>query len=154
MRESIRRKVETDDPDLYVSMAFPILFTFVLTFFGSRLIGYLITYDIIPHLYLELEPGLQVHHYTYGIFILFAAGYLGLVAKKAVAKFWIALLLGFGLGLAMDEFGMWLKLRDDDVVRWSYDGLNITIGTFLFILTAKPGFRMLKRLWPGRIWRN
>src|SRR3989338_9828318 len=99
MRESIHRKVETGDPGLYVSMAFPILFAFILTFIGSRIIGYLITYDIIPHLYLELEPGLQVHHYTYGIFILFVAGYLGLVAKQARAKFWVALLLGFGFGL-------------------------------------------------------
>ena len=150
MKESIRRKVETDDSSLYVSMAFPILFAFILTFIGSRVIGYLITYDIIPHLYLELEPGLQVHHYTYGIFILFAAGYLALVAKQAQEKFWIAMLLGFGLGLAMDEFGMWLKLRDDEIVRWSYDGFNITIGLFLFILTAKPGIKMLKKLWPHR----
>lgn len=150
MKESIRRKVETDDSSLYVSMAFPILFAFILTFIGSRVIGYLITYDIIPHLYLELEPGLQVHHYTYGIFILFAAGYLALVAKQAREKFWIAMLLGFGLGLAMDEFGMWLKLRDDEIVRWSYDGFNITIGLFLFILTAKPGIKMLKKLWPNQ----
>lgn len=150
MHESIHRKVETGDPSLYVSMAFPILFAFVLTFIGSRLIGYLITYNIIPHLYLELEPGLQVHHYTYGIFILFAAGYLALAVRRARAKFWIALLHGLGLGLAMDEFGMWLKLRDDNLVRWSYDGFNITIGLFLFILTAKPGIKMLKKLWPSR----
>ena len=148
MHENIHRKVETGDPGLYASMAFPILFAFILTFIGSRLIGYLITYNIIPHLYLELEPGLQVHHYTYGIFILFAAGYLALIVKRARAKFWIALLHGFGLGLAMDEFGMWLKLRDDEIVRWSYDGFNITIGLFLFILTAKPGIKMLKKLWP------
>jgi hypothetical protein len=148
MRESIRRKVETNDPGLYISMAFPILFAFVLTFIGSRLIGYLITYEHIPPLYLEPSPGLHVHHFTYGVFILFLAGYLGLSVKQARAKFWMALLLGFGLGLAMDEFGMWLKLRDDEMVRWSYDGFNLTVGLFLFILSAKRGFRMLKRLWP------
>ena len=93
---------------------------------------------------------MHVHHFTYGIFILFAAGYLALVVKQARAKFWVALLHGFGLGLAMDEFGMWLKLRDDDIVRWSYDGFSLTIGLFLLILTAKPGFRMLKKLWPSR----
>lgn len=145
MRESIFRKVETGDSSLYVSMAFPILFAFVLTFIGSRLIGY-----FAPDFYLELSPSLHVHHFTYGVFILFAAGYLGLVARQAQKKFWIALLLGFGLGLAMDEFGMWLKLRDDEIVRWSYDGFNITIGLFLFILTAKPGIKMLKKLWPNR----
>ena len=150
MRESIHRKVESGDPGLYVSMAFPILFAFMLTFIGSRIIGYLITYGIIPGLYLEPSPGLHVHHFTYGIFILFVAGYLALVVKQARAKFWVALLHGFGLGLAMDEFGMWLKLRDDDIVRWSYDGFSLTIGLFLFILTVKPGFKMLKKLWPSR----
>jgi len=148
MKEGIHRKVETGDPGLYISMAFPILFAFVLTFIGSRLIGYLITYGHIPALYLEPSPGLHVHHFIYGIFILFAAGYLALVVKQARAKFWVALLLGFGMGLAMDEFGMWLRLRDDNIVRWSYDGFNITIGVFLFILTFRPGIKMLKRLWP------
>ena len=152
MRESIHRKVETDDPGLYISLAFPVLFAFVLTFIGSRLIGYLITYEVIPPIYYQPSPGLHVHHFTYGVFILFIAGYLGLSVKQARAKFWIALLLGLGLGLAMDEFGMWLRLRDDDIVRWSYDGFNITIGIFLFILTIKPGIRMLKRAWPfGRM---
>lgn len=146
MRESIHRKVETGDPGLYVSLAFPILFAFVLTFIGSRLIGYL-----APGFYLEISPGLHVHHFTYGVFILFAAGYLGLTTvKQPRAKFWVAMLHGFGLGLAMDEFGMWLKLRDDEIARWSYDGFNITVGLFLFILTVKPGVKMLKRLWPRR----
>ena len=113
MRENIYQKVATGDPSLYISMAFPILFAFILTFAGSRAVGYLITYNIIPHLYLELEPGLQVHHYTYGVFILFLAGYLALVLRQPRVKFWVAMLHGFGLGLAMDEFGMWLKLRDD-----------------------------------------
>mgnify|MGYP001564508171 FL=1 len=150
MRENIHRKVETDDPSLYVSIVFPIFFAFVLTFIGSRIIGYLITYGIIPEIYLQPSPGLHVHHYTYGVFILFAAGYLALVVKQARAKFWIAMLHGFGLGLAMDEFGMWLHLRDDAVVRWSYDGFNITVGLFLLILTAKPGLKMLKKFWPKR----
>ncbi|MBI2669861.1 MAG: hypothetical protein HYX20_01830 [Candidatus Yanofskybacteria bacterium] len=155
MKENIRHKVETDEPGLYVALAFPVLFSFIITFAGSRIIGYLITYNIIPHLYLELEPGLQIHHYTYGVFILFIAGYIALTIKhSARGKFYVALLQGFGLGLAMDEFGMWLKLRDDDIVRWSYDGFNITIGLFLFILTVKPGFRMLKKLWPGKVWPN
>jgi len=148
MRESVHRKVETDDPGLYVSLAFPTLFAFILTFTGSRLIGYLVTYGIMPPVYYQPSPGLHVHHFTYGVFILFLAGYLGLSVKQARAKFWVAMLLGFGLGLAMDEFGMWLKLRDDEAARWSYDGFNITVGIFFLILTLKPGVRLLKRLWP------
>ncbi len=148
MKANIHRKVETGDPGLYIYLLFPIVFSFILTFIASRAIGYLITYDYIPPIYLELSPGLHVHHFTYGFFILFIAGFLGLVAKEARAKFWIAMLLGFGFGLAMDEFGMWLRLSDDEPVRWSYDGLNISIALFLLILTLKPGIRMLKRFWP------
>jgi len=150
MQASVHRKVENNDPGLYISLAFPTLFAFIITFLSSRLVGYLITYGIMPPMYYQPSPGLHVHHFTYGVFILFLAGYLGLSVKQARAKFWVALLLGFGLGLAMDEFGMWLKLRDDEIVRWSYDGFNITIGLFLLILSLKPGIRMLKRVWPFR----
>ncbi len=150
-REGINRKVKTGEPGLYALLAFPILFSFILTFAGSRAIGYLITYDRFPALYLQPSPGLHVHHFTYGVFILFVAGYLALsITGSPRARFWIAMLHGFGLGLAMDEFGMWLRLRDDNIVRWSYDGFNITLGLFLFILTFKPGLRMIKKLWPSR----
>ena len=59
------------------------------------------------------------------------------------------MLFGMGLGLAMDELGMWLKLRDDDITRWSYDGLTVIILSFVLIIVAKPGIRFFKdHLWP------
>ena len=84
------------------------------------------------------------------MFILFAAGFLALVVRQARTKFWVAMLHGFGLGLAMDEFGMWLRLRDDDIARWSYDGLNVAIALFFLIFTLKPGIKMLKWVWPWK----
>ena len=149
MRDGIRRKMENGDPSLYVSMAFPILFTFTLTFIGARIFS-----NFWPQTYIEWAPGLRVHHFAYGFFILAASGFIALATRQPKTKFWVAMLHGVGLGLAMDEFGMWLHLRDDDAVRWGYDGLNITIGLFLFILTARPGIRMLKRLWPSWPWRK
>jgi len=148
MRESIHRKIEKGEPNLYVSLAFPILFAFLVAFIGSRIVYYLITDNIIPEIYWQPSPGLHIHHFTYGVFILFVAGYLALAVRNPRTKFWIAMLLGLGLGLAMDEFGMWLRLSDQDIVRRSYDGLTIIIGLFLVILTAKPGLALLKRLWP------
>ena len=145
MRESIHRKIEADEPGLYISIAFPILFAFIITFSASRIFSHL-----FPQFYLPIAPGLHIHHFTYGMFILAASGYLALIIKDPRAKYWTALLHGFGLGLAMDEFGMWLRLRDDNIVRWSYDGFNITIGIFLLILTVKPGFRLIKKLWPNK----
>jgi len=73
---------------------------------------------------------------------------LALIFNGPRAKYLISLLHGFGLGLAFDEFGMWLRLRNDDPTRWSYDGFIVIIGIFLLIVSAKPGVKMLKKLWP------
>ncbi|TSC75170.1 MAG: Uncharacterized protein G01um101444_16 [Parcubacteria group bacterium Gr01-1014_44] len=145
MREGIRSKAGNGRPfELSVALIFPIAFAFLLTFVSSRIFSH-----FAPNFYLlEVEPGLRVHHFAYGFFILAAAAYLALIHTGPRAKYLIALLVGFGLGLAFDEFGMWLRLRDDDVARWNYDGFNIIIGFFFVVLFAKPGIRFLKMLWP------
>ena len=141
MKKAVYRKVRRNESGLYSSVLFPIMFAFVLTFVGSRIISI-----INPSFYLfEIENGVRVHHYAYGIFILAVSGYLALILNGPRATFLVALLHGFGLGLAFDELGMWLKLRDDDIARWSYDGFNIIIGLSLLILTFKPGIKRIKQ---------
>lgn len=152
MRRGIEAKVAQKEPGLYVVVLFPIVVSFLLTFAANRLIGYLITYGYIRNYYLEPSPGLHVHHFTYGFFILAIAGYLALIYNGPRAKYLIALLLGLGLGLAMDEFGMWLKLRDDEIARWNYDGFTLVIGLFVFLFTIKGmlrgGVKIARFLWP------
>ena len=145
MREGIHSKTGNGKPfELSVALIFPIAFSFLLTFIGSRIFSH-----FAPSFYLfEVEPGLRVHHFTYGFFILAIAGYLALIHTGSRAKYLVALLMGFGLGLAFDEFGMWLRLHDNDSARWSYDGFNIIVGFFFLVLFARPGIRLLKRLWP------
>jgi len=145
MREGIDNKLGNGRPfDLSVALIFPIAFAFLLTFIGSRLFSH-----FAPGFYLfEVEPGLRVHHFTYGFFILAAAAYLALIHTGPKAKYLISLLMGFGLGLAFDEFGMWLRLKDDAIARWNYDGFNIIAGFFFLVLFARPGIRLLKKLWP------
>ena len=144
MREGVHSKAGNGRPfELSVALIFPIAFTFLLTFIGSRLFSH-----FAPNFYLfEVEPGLRVHHFTYGVFILAVTAYLALIHTGSRAKYLISLLMGFGLGLAFDEFGMWLRLRDDDIARWNYDGFNIIIGFFFLVLFARPGIRLLRRLW-------
>lgn len=142
MRLAIKKRVVSHEPGLYVYILFPIAFTFLLTFVGARILNI-----FAPNFYI-LWFGIHAHHFTYGFFILAAAGYLALIHSGPRAKFFIALLHGFGLGLAMDEFGMWLHLTEEESVRLSYDGFNMVIAVFLLILTAKPGFRMLKNHLP------
>lgn len=142
MRRSIKHKVATQEPGLYVSLVFPVAVAFLLTFSVARLISYL-----VPTLGLFIGD-FRVHHFTWGIFVLAVSGYLALVFDKARAKYFISLLHGFGLGLSFDEFAFWLKLTDDDPARWSYDGFLTVSGLFLVIVSAKPGVKLLKKLWP------
>jgi len=138
-------KVLTHDPGLYISLIFPIAATFLTTFIAARIIS-----NLDPDLYIPIF-GIHVHHFAYGFFILAAAGYLALVFDSPKAKFNIALLHGLGLGLAFDEFGIWLHLSDDDPARFSYDGFMIVVGFILITLSAKKGLKMAKNHWP--FWR-
>ncbi len=147
MKKSLYRKVRRNEPGLYSSVLFPIMLAFILTFISSRIISI-----IDPTFYLfEIDNGVRIHHYAYGIFILAASGYLALVFNSPKATFLVALMHGIGLGLAFDELGMWLKLKDDDIARWSYDGFNIVIGLFLLILTFKPGIKRIKNIFSNKL---
>ena len=144
MHKSIRHKVTTQEPGIYVSLIFPIAVAFLLTFTVARVISYL-----VPSLGVFIND-FRVHHFTWGIFILAVSGYLALVFDEARAKYLISLLYGFGLGLTFDEFAFWLKLTDDDPARWSYDGFLLVAGFLFLIISAKSGVKMLKKLWPFR----
>ena len=123
----------------------------MLTFVISRAWVYLNTIGIIPDSFLlasYLVKGVHIHHFAYGFFALAVSGYLALLFDEPKDKYLISLLHGFGLGLALDEFGMWLRLKDDEPIRWGYDGLLIFLGVIFLIISAKPGVKMLKILWP------
>ena len=138
MKSSIRWRVVHHEPGLYLYIVFPIATAFLLTFIGAR-----ITSNIAPDAYIPWF-GIHVHHFAYGFFVLAAAGYLALVFSGPRAKYLIDLLHGFGLGLAFDEFGIWLHLNDGDPARFSYDGFVIIIGIFFVIISAKRGAKMLR----------
>lgn len=141
----IREKIERSEAGLYFYLVFPIAFAFLVTFMLARILNIL-----SPNFYLiGLSVG-HVHHYAYGIFILAISGYLALIFDGPRAKYLISLLHGFGLGLAFDEFGLWINLTDNDLARWNYDGFLIIIGFFFLILSAKRGTKMLRFLWPFR----
>lgn len=147
MRQSIENRIGSEPAiksGLYVAVLFPITFSFLLTFAGTRIFSH-----FLPQLYIEWSPGLHVHHFTYGFFILAAAGYLALIHHGPRANYWVAMLFGVGLGLAMDELGMWLRFRDDDITRWSYDGLTVVVLSVVLIIVIKPGIKFFKNhLWP------
>ncbi len=65
-----------------------------------------------------LPGGLHIHHAVPGIFLALTAGYLALVTEKKGTRP-ISIMYGVGSALALDEFALWLELRD---VYWSRDG--------------------------------
>src|SRR6516162_6192734 len=99
-----------------------IAIAFVLTVIGARLFSL-----VLPRVHWEPVPGMHIHHYVYGIFILTIAGYLALIFKSQGATSWIALLFGLGVGLTFDEFGMWLNPPFQRGARWNMNGLEFVI---------------------------
>ena len=138
MKSSIRLRVLHHSQGLYLYVIFPIAVAFLLTFVGARIISY-----YVPNFYIPWTD-YRVHHFAYGFFVLAAAGYLALVFSGPRAKYLISLLHGFGLGLAFDEFGIWLKLNDGGPARESYDGFLIITGIIFLIITARPGVKFVK----------
>jgi len=100
---------------------------FVLTVAGARLFSV-----FFPRVHWEPVPGLHIHHYVYGIFLLTAAGYLALLFKGPRATTWIAALYGLGVGLTFDEFGMWFNPPFVRGVRWNTNGIAF-VGVLLLV---------------------
>ena len=86
--------------------------------------------------------GTHIHHLVWGILLLLVCGYIGGVVRPddpwshvAVAGF------GIGAGLTMDEFALWLNLRD---VYWEEEGrrsIDAVIVVAIFAGLAVTGLR-------------
>lgn len=64
--------------------------------------------------------GLHLHHLVWGIVLMMLAGFLGFIEDPASPEREIfAALFGIGLGLTLDEFALWIHLRD---VYWAEEG--------------------------------
>src|SRR5215207_1406947 len=64
--------------------------------------------------------GTHIHHLVWGILILLVFGWIGVVFQPESP--WheiVAVLFGIGTGLTLDEFALWLELKD---VYWQKDG--------------------------------
>jgi hypothetical protein len=68
----------------------------------------------------ETKGGTHIHHFVWGILLLLTMGYLGLSFDLGTP--WIELVViafGIGMGLTLDEFALWLNLKD---VYWQGQG--------------------------------
>ena len=64
--------------------------------------------------------GTHIHHLVWGIVTIMITGYVGVaIAPPSPWHEIIAVFFGVGMGLALDEFALWLDLKD---VYWSEQG--------------------------------
>ena len=89
--------------------------------------------------------GTHVHHLVWGILLLLVAGYLGLALPRdargepRLARL-TTLLYAAGAALTLDEFALWLQLRD---VYWEREGRASIDAVMLFGALVSAG------LWAG-----
>lgn len=124
--------------------------SFFLTFACVRALTYSIHYHVGPFHDITME-GKHIHHLVWGILLLLFVGYSWLLElgnqgtfRSIVASRLIALMYGAGSALTLDEFALWLNLRD---VYWAREGRSsidaiVLFGSLLAIATwGAPLFR-------------
>ncbi len=120
---------------------------FLVTFAIVRIITYTIRAGVGPF-HNVTSGGLHIHHLVWGILILLAVGYVWLI-EKAVGSSWIAsftaIAYGAGAALTLDEFALWLNLRD---VYWEQAGRVSVDAVIIFASLLSVG------LWGGRFLRD
>ncbi len=97
--------------------------SFFLTFAIVRGMVFCITHQIPPFRYVIVQ-GRHIHHLVFGIFILLGVGYgwlceagSGTDSGSRFAGWLLSLLYGIGAALTLDEFALWLNLKDVYFVR-------------------------------------
>lgn len=68
----------------------------------------------------ETKGGLHIHHLVWGIITIMVVGWVGVTTDLgSPAREICAVLFGIGTGLTLDEFALWLNLKD---VYWEKQG--------------------------------
>ena len=124
-----------------------VLVSFLITFGVVRVITFLQKENLLPN----QNPLFHLHHLVPGIFLVLISGYLGI-------SFWanhkirmlMAILFGVGAALTIDEFALWIYLRD---VYWAKEGrasvdavvVVILILSIAFLISEIHDHRWIKR---------
>ena len=85
----------------------------------------------------ETKGGTHIHHMFWGILLLMTMGYLGMAVDLGDTLYaLVAIGFGIGMGLTLDEFALWLNLKD---VYWAEKGRQsidaVIVATALLAIT-------------------
>jgi len=144
--KSIFRKIEDSKrlSQILVLVSFLITFAFIRTITHLQKMGLLSNPGI--------RATLHIHHLVPGIILLLISGYVGL-------SFWasdkirhlMAILFGIGAALVIDEFALWLYLKD---VYWERQGRAsvdaviyvVIIFTIIFVISEVHDHKWIKNI--------
>ena len=98
--------------------SFLVLCSFLITFVLVRTTTHAIRRGIPGVRNLRLR-GHHIHHLVPGIILLLISGYLAIAVHSRAGVGAVAVLFGVGAALTLDEFALWLHLRD---VYWEQQG--------------------------------
>src|ERR1700677_5116405 len=109
--------------------------SFFLTFAGVRAVVYAVLHNIPPFHFIQ-HDGSHIHHLVFGIIILLLVGYgwladvgTGEDDSSILLSRIMSILYGVGAALTLDEFALWLNLKD---VYWSPQGRTSIDAIVLF----------------------
>jgi hypothetical protein len=101
---------------------FVLLAAFLISFLFIRTSARLIRSPKVPWWpgSVTTEGGLHIHHLVWGIVLVLLSGFLGFaIAPSSPWGEILAGAFGFGAGLTLDEFALWVRLED---VYWTNEG--------------------------------
>ena len=115
---------------LFVSSA-----AFFMTFGGVRAVVFAVVHQIPPFHFIQMG-GRHIHHLVFGIIILLLVGYGWLCEigngsddSSIFLGRLMSILYGVGAALTLDEFALWLNLKD---VYWAREGRSSIDAVILF----------------------
>jgi hypothetical protein len=97
--------------------------------------------------------GVHIHHFVWGICLMMLCGFLAFAGTlEAPWSHVIAIGFGIGIGFTLDEFALWIHLRD---VYWSEEGrssFDAVVVAFAFAALVVVGTRPFGLDDPGSVW--
>jgi hypothetical protein len=87
----------------------------------------------------------HIHHFVPGIMLAFASGGVAVVTNNRRLQEQMAIPLGIGVALTLDEWALLLELND---VYWSEEGIvsvQVTLGTTALLAALTLALRLLRR---------
>ena len=126
---------------------------FFITFAGVRALTWSIHNGVGPFHDVQMG-GRHIHHLVWGILLLLLVGYGWMIDAGGEAKSWrlagrrlLCIFYGAAAALTLDEFALWLNLRD---VYWAKEGRASLDAVVLFSALLVIGFSGAP-LWRGLV---